>query len=541
MVSSTRWTIAVILIIFSAALFARAQSVQPKEPTTTITGKVTIKGKGAPGIFIGLRRQDNPYTRDLTGFKATTDSEGKYRIENVTAGSYIVTPIAPAYVSEEIGTERTLNVTKGETIEGIDFVLVLGGAITGKVLDPGGHPLIEEDVFIVPETESARTNMNNVRVRTDDRGIYRFFGLARGRYRVGAGTNNLSFGNQRAGYMQTYHPGVPDRAQATVIEVSEGSEVNNVDITLTAALTTYTASGRIVDGQTGEPVSNATYSWTRYFGENGSATTGSNVVSNSRGEFRLEGLAPGKYSVSAAERNGTWRADELQFEIVDQDVTGLVIRTEQAGAISGVIVLEGTDDKKAREELRNTNLYAAVPSAPGTRGRASYATQGPDGRFRISGLGAGTATFFIPSAGQLKIARVERNGMIQPRGIEIRPGEQVGGVQVFVHYANASIRGSVVVENGPMPPGGRVYIWMRKLNEDPNTQYSGTRTSLQLDARNQFVSEHLLPGTYELFAGISFPQERRSIAGKRQEVVVTAGTTTNVSITLDLHPPAPKP
>ena len=82
---------------------------------------------------------------------------------------------------------------------------------------------------------------------------------------------------------------------------------------------------------------------------------------------------------------------------------------------------------------------------------------------------------------------------------------------------------------------------MRKLNEDPNTQYSGTRTSLQLDARNQFVSEHLLPGTYELFAGISFPQERRSIAGKRQEVVVTAGTTTNVSITLDLQPPAPKP
>jgi hypothetical protein len=74
MVSSTRQAIAGVLVIFSAAVFVRAQTVQPKDPTATITGKVTIKGKGVSGILVGLRRQHSS-TQELISFKATTDSE----------------------------------------------------------------------------------------------------------------------------------------------------------------------------------------------------------------------------------------------------------------------------------------------------------------------------------------------------------------------------------------------------------------------------------------------------------------------------------
>jgi hypothetical protein len=77
MVSSTRQAIACILIIFSAAVFARAQTAPPKEPTSTISGKITIKGKAAPGILVGLQRQESSYRRQITGFRAVTDSEGK--------------------------------------------------------------------------------------------------------------------------------------------------------------------------------------------------------------------------------------------------------------------------------------------------------------------------------------------------------------------------------------------------------------------------------------------------------------------------------
>jgi hypothetical protein len=542
MVSSTRRAFAGVLVIFSAAVFVRAQTVQPKDPTATITGKVTIKGKGVSGILVGLRRQHSS-TQELISFKATTDSEGKYRIENVEAGPYFVIPIAAAYISEETNFDRILNVNKGETIENVDFVLVRGGAITGRVVDAAGNPLIEEQVYALAEGGVTRYSPRPLSARTDDRGIYRLFGLPKGRYRIAAGKQASTYGDRGVSYKQTFHPDVPDITQATVIDVTEGSEANNVDIFLRAPLTAFTVSGRIVDGQTGEPMPNATYRWTHYFGNNNSRATISGPRTTSSGEFRLEGVTPGKYSVTAQDLSaGQWHAEEVPVEVIDQDVTGLVIRTEKAGAISGVVVLEGTDDKGAREQLYKMRLNASVPSENSLRSVGSHTTPGPDGSFRITGLAGGTAWFSISSSLQLKIARVERNGAIQPRGIEIRPGEQVTGVRVIVHYGNASIHGSVVIENGPMPTNGSIFVWMRKLGEDPNApSMAGRTTALQLDARGQFVGGNLLPGNYEIIAGVTLPQEPKNFATKRQEVVVTAGSITRVSITLDLKPPTPNP
>ena len=166
MVSSTRRTIAGILVIFCAAVFARAQAVQPKEPGATITGKITLKGKGTPGIFVALRVNDSSHTRQLTRFRGVSDNEGKYRIENVTPGSYFVVPVAPAYVWDEGDLGKTLNVNKGETIENVDFPLALGGAITGRV-DVEGRPLIEEVVSLVPERGNTRARWRPLSTRTD--------------------------------------------------------------------------------------------------------------------------------------------------------------------------------------------------------------------------------------------------------------------------------------------------------------------------------------------------------------------------------------
>ena len=62
-----------------------------------------------------------------------------------------------------------------------------------------------------------------------------------------------------------------------------------------------------------------------------------------RGEFKVENLSPGKYSipVSGNLRNSDLRFEESPFEIVDQDINGLVIKATRGGSISGVIVFEG--------------------------------------------------------------------------------------------------------------------------------------------------------------------------------------------------------
>src|SRR5882672_8768267 len=115
-----------------------------------VSGKVTIKGKPAPGVVVGMRLSQ-PSQFDPT-FKATTDQEGIYRVTDLPAGSYEVSPVAPALVISDLNNPRgqTVVITEAEKIEGIDFELVRGGVITGRVTDADGQPAIEERINLLP-------------------------------------------------------------------------------------------------------------------------------------------------------------------------------------------------------------------------------------------------------------------------------------------------------------------------------------------------------------------------------------------------------
>jgi uracil-DNA glycosylase len=62
--------------------------------------------------------------------------------------------------------------------------------------------------------------------------------------------------------------------------------------------------------------------------------------------------------------------------------------------------------------------------------------------------------------------------------------------------------------------------------------YSGNPRS-QVDDRGQFVIAGLTPGSYELSAGVFFVSAKVGYKATK-EVVVTAGATTDVNITVDL-------
>ena len=97
MMSLTRCAIASALILCAGGLLARAQSPIKTPRRGSVAGKVTIKGKPAPGIVVGLRLS-GPGPPFASSLKATTDQEGNYRITNVPAGTYQVAPSAPAFV-----------------------------------------------------------------------------------------------------------------------------------------------------------------------------------------------------------------------------------------------------------------------------------------------------------------------------------------------------------------------------------------------------------------------------------------------------------
>jgi protocatechuate 3,4-dioxygenase beta subunit len=537
------------LLLCCAGFCPRANSqTNPAKKNTeaSVSGKVTIKGKPAPGVVVGLRSSQP--AQFAPTFKATTDENGNYRVSDVPTGSYEVAPVAPAFVISDVNNSRghTVIITESENVEGIDFELLRGGVITGKVTDADGSPVVAERVNLLPaDQRNQRGPVYPVSLsfQTDDRGIYRIFGIPPGHYKVSIGQGDNSYGSigrGRPAYRTTFYPDATDPAKATVVEIEEGTEATRIDITMGQTEPGFSVNGRIVDGESGKPVANVSIGLSRIIidGNNSSSYGGgSGARSDSQGEFRLEKLAPGKYSISIEPpAESDLRAEPVTFDVLDQDVTGLIIKSSMGASLSGVVVLEGATDNSAVAALAQAYIaaYTKVGLQP-TWGRS--ARMKPDGSFRIGGLLAGTANLSLGTMGNVKglaISRIERDGVVQPSGIQIQNAEQVSGIRVIVAYSNGSIRGVVKLENGALPASGRLIIQLSKSGDT-----SGNTTPANVDSRGHFLIEGLAAGNYELGVIAYVPGSRMRESAK-QIVTVTDGTATDVTVTIDLTPtPSP--
>jgi hypothetical protein len=501
------------------------------------------------GVTVGLRKTNQMTPMEKT-YRAITDHEGVYRIANVPAGTYEIAPAAPAYVAAaDANFPRGKNVIVGddEEVEDINFSLVRGGVITGKITDADGRPLVQQPVYLYRASDFQQQPMRQVfsanTVQTDDRGIYRFFGLAAGRYKVACGRGDEIAGNyyepSRVIYKQVFHPDATDQSKATIIEVREGSEAANVDITLGVAMQTYSVSGRVVDADKGTPVPNIRFGFQRRTGERFEFSD-LMAVSNSKGEFIVEGLQTGKYGIMLfGNAENESRAEATVFDVVDGDVTGLTVRLIRGSSISGVIVIEPEDKKllASLAEFQVRGYVSAGPNAP-TVGQSISSPIGPDGSFRLGGLSPGQLNVWLaapfganPPKG-FSILRTEHNGVVLGRGIEIKDGDQLTGVRLVIAYGTASVHGSVKIENGSLPEGGRMFARLFKAGTPPTNIANS-----MVDARNQFLLEGIPPGVYEL-AVTAYIQQKQVTS--RREINVQDGIANEVSITLDLAP-QPKP
>src|SRR5262249_23039587 len=137
---------------------------------------------------------------------------------------------------------------------------------------------------------------------TDDRGVYRVYGLEPGRYLISAGRDLKSGGSGGGGpnlnYPLTYYPGVSEEARAEGVEVAAGAEATSIDITLGKSVTGYGARGRVVNSDTGQPMPNVVvgYNGIRPDGAPVGMAVNANAQTDSRGEFRLNGIVPGQYA-----------------------------------------------------------------------------------------------------------------------------------------------------------------------------------------------------------------------------------------------------
>ncbi len=541
-----------ILAPFSSSAQGQLPDAKPR-PTGSISGHVTVGDKPAPGVLVAAF-SDNVNRRPSA--QAATDNDGRYVLTGLAPAQYNVTAMVPAFVvtgNSLLGPDKTIALSMNETVESVDFKLVRGSVITGRVTDADNKPVMEErvDLLLVDENGNAtnrqpqRSLYNYQMNTTDDRGIYRLYGVQAGRYKVSVGTNpNSGFvtTGPRGYFKQAFYPDVNDAAKATVVELGEGGEVANIDIVVGRRTSTYSVSGRVVDADTHEPVGGTQVSSgsipkdATYFG-------GYIILpSNSKGEFRLEGLEPGRYGVQVATQfdSSGYYSDPTLFEVVDGDVANLEVKAVHGLSLSGVVVTDGITNKEALAMLPAWRITASVPSTSSSIRTSSSGSSsiGADGSFQINGLRPGKASINIyPGGGGaalrgFSITRIERDGVEQQQGFEISAGQPVSNLQVFVTFGTGTIRGTVTITGGTLPSDARLFV--RATRPGPPS----APNSAPVDSRGRFMISNLAAGTYELTLQRYPPPQlqppRRPPPPLKQTVSVADGAETEVTFTLDL-------
>jgi len=531
----------------------QAQPKEAKAGTAAISGRVTLNGEPAANVVVAL--QSPPGLPPSPGIRVKTDGAGQFRYTGVTSGRYVLGALAPGFISpsdQPYGPQGTLiTVSEGENMEGVSIELKRGGAIAGRVTDSRRKPIAEEGVVLMRLDEGGRPQflnspMNTYLNVTDDRGYYRLFGLPAGRYLVSVGRKPQEISYQtgrRIIYPQTFHPDATEESKAEVIELSEGGEVTGVDITVAEARRAYSVSGRIVDAETGRPLTMIDIGYGKIMEDGRSSSTAPNASrSDANGGFQIS-LPPGKYSLFGGGSNGDYFTDPLMIEVDDKDVSGVEIKARRGATISGVVMMEGAYDRSVLARLPSLTLFAYRRSGDSITAISRSARINPDGGFRISGLPPGKITLSLSGqfgANRFSILRIERGGVSQGHQIEIGAGEQAHNLNVVLGYGVAAIRGQLKIIGGAMPSDIVVHAYAKRISDE------AANFSSQVDASGQFVIEGLTAGEYELRLSYSQrnnptetdPKLRQTFLQQlyqaKQTVSVGATGATKVTFTFDL-------
>src|SRR5215469_10573175 len=248
------------LLLVAAALLASAQS------GGALSGRVinTTHGEPVVGATVTLRGLDEgPAQTYIT----ETGADGRFSIANMVPGAYEPRPSKPGYeqrTPDHFATAKDfppVTVEAGKAAEPIELRLIPDGVVAGRVIDSDGDPVRRASV----EAEQygyagGKKQLRTVRgAQTDDRGEYRLYHLAPGKYwlhvqpnsrrnipqpRPMPGSVQLQNMPPQTGLAPAYYPGSPDVNHATELQLTPGAELDGVDIRLTPERL-YSIRGRV--------------------------------------------------------------------------------------------------------------------------------------------------------------------------------------------------------------------------------------------------------------------------------------------------------
>jgi hypothetical protein len=495
---------------------AQQPSATPKkvnEPTTgAIEGKVvTESGQPLAGASLFVRAV-NSFANART---TTSDIDGNFRVNGLEPALYTITGNAPAYTTATNDPAGPTYYRIGDTVR---LEMIRGGAITGTVTNSVGEPVVAVRVraTLIRDARGEPPKITSFTINeqsTDDRGIYRIYGLRPGTYIVSAGGAGFSPSfNPYDSDLPTFAPSAT-RDTATEIVV-RSAEDSTIDIRYRGE------PGHVISGTAKLLGSNGVSISVVPAGSQAPLATTYQLV-GARG-FSFSGLGDGDYDLIAQEvtSNPTTAtipifaiSEPKRVSVKGADVTGIELTTRALGSISGKILMEPSKvpecqgkrppllaetivrlERPTKESEKEDWLYARV--------FASSASPDASGVFTLRNMLPGRYRFepqFYARYWYLE-SMTTTNATPKPQKIDaaanwtsVKSGEQVTNLIITLAQGAASIRGRLSVPEGAVLPAMSIILMAAEPDKvDDVLRYFVSDVS----ADQTFSFNNLPPGKY---------------------------------------------
>ena len=377
------------LVMTSVIVFLGASAIASPAPhQQTRDASQRSSSARVSGIVVSAEDGRQPIRRAMVSIEGPsqisqiTDDDGRFVFEGVAAGEYAITATRAAFLPAEYGARRPgrlpsrLAIAAGATIEGVTLYMSRGAAIEGMVRDVKGEPVANAAVTVsLPGNISSMISVLGSPWMTDDRGVYRAFGLSPGSYIVMATPTVVRRGeivqpsttamdaalraltdrsatstapvippfDGTVAYGPVFHPNAITLAQAATITVGPGDVRSGIDVNF-MLVPTRAIEGIVLD-QSGQPASQIQL----FISGNGTPNpmfdaapimTGRSTTLGA-GRFRYTNVTAGRYTVTAKRTGDAPLWAQVQVDVTGSDVTGLELRLQPALSVSGRIVFDG--------------------------------------------------------------------------------------------------------------------------------------------------------------------------------------------------------
>ena len=515
-----------------------AEKRDPNEnPTGSIKGRV-VADDGQPVVNATLMAQavnGPPSIRP-----AKVDSEGKFSFDDLSPASYIVFAIAPGYIDEAMSTVDPNDWPRYLIGAQLKIKMTKGGVITGKVTNSKGDPIVGVPVHAVNLSNpsfSATDFLGAGGAESDDRGIYRIYGLRPGQYVVnagGPGQFGLAVSNGFDLDVPTFYPSAI-RDTAIPVVVRSGDETTGIDIKYFGT-EGHRISGFVLGGiNAGTSAANGAVAI--ILSPAGTQSVLSMAIASpldQRRAFGFNGVGDGEYdlfaTLQAGQQNDPALVATKRVTVRGGDVTGVELTLAQLASIAGTIVLDPIklEDKcdQRGSQLIETG-FAARRDDPRKSGGQMMTTMlaglggtlNAKGEFSARNLDAGRYRFDIklpteawyvrvinlpaavaatnqqPSQAAPPIASKPNQSYPWQGTVTIKSGQQVNGVSILVGQDAASVRGRVTVtpEGAAFPADLHVHL-VPADREQANDVLRYSETMITSDG--SFAFSNIAPGRY---------------------------------------------